>query len=37
MRYEPDAHKKMHAASRKQRMSPEELAKAIEEEEGDEF
>lgn len=38
MRYEPDAHKKMQAASSgKERMSPEELAKAIAEDDDDGF
>uniref|UniRef100_A0A7R9V4F1 PCI domain-containing protein n=1 Tax=Chlamydomonas euryale TaxID=1486919 RepID=A0A7R9V4F1_9CHLO len=36
MRYEPDAHKRMQAATQRDRMTPEELAKAIAEED-DEF
>lgn len=38
MRFEPDAHKRALAAAngRKEQMTPEEIAKAIEEEEEDE-
>lgn len=38
MRYEPDSHKKLRNSQRKDRMTPEELAKAIaEDEEDDDF
>ncbi|GAX76172.1 hypothetical protein CEUSTIGMA_g3616.t1 [Chlamydomonas eustigma] len=37
MRYEPDAHKKLQQWSRKERISPEELAKAIADDDEEEY
>ncbi len=37
MRYEPDAHKKAHNTLRKERMTPEELAQAMDDDEEDGF